>query len=60
MWAWIDETQSMNVLRCCFGCAMFKGRRDVCTSVVPKGYLSFGGILGVVNTRPFWANPLEK
>ena len=49
MCAWIDETQQMNVLRCRFGCAMFKCKRDVCTSVVPKGYLSFGGILGGVS-----------
>ena len=37
------------MLRCRFGCAMFEGRRDVCTSVVPKGYLSLGGILGGVS-----------
>ena len=49
MCTWIDENQSMNVLRCCFGCAMFKRTRDVCTSVVPKGYLSLGGIWGLVS-----------
>ena len=37
MCAWIDEPGTMNVLRCRFACAMFKGRRDVCTSVIPKG-----------------------
>ena len=44
MCTWIDEAQQMKGLRCRCGLAMFKGRRDVCTSVVPKGYLSLGGI----------------
>ena len=47
--AWIVETRQMNVLRCRSGSAMFKGKRDVCTSVVPKGYLSSGSVLGGVS-----------
>ena len=34
--------------RCLFGSAMFKGRRDVCTNLVPSGYLSLQVILGGV------------
>ena len=61
MCAWIDETRQMNVLRSRFGCAMFKGTRDVCTSVVPKGYLSLGGNFGrCVKASPLRVNMLEK
>ena len=47
---WIDETKQMSMLAGRLGCAMFKGIRYVCTTVLPIGNLTQGGMLGGVPT----------
>ena len=56
-WGWIADTQQTDSLSCLFACAMFVGRRDVYTGVVPKGLLS-GGILGGGKSQPIPGKPI--
>ena len=55
MCGWIDANLPDECVEVAFGCAMFKVKRDVCTSVVPKGCLSLGGNFG----RGVKASPLQ-
>ena len=43
-----------------FACAMFVGRRNVYTGLVPMGLLSLGGILGRGKSQPIPGVPAIK